>query len=146
MSTNERERNRSKQRRYRQRHATAIRLDSDLQARDPGKPGRRPTWRVVELCDPRDGLPRWIGITKASEACPWTHLQALTTPAGKWLTELSALGFTPVVSRWLALGAMSRATAERLRSYRLDQIRQWCGGWWPGGLEPPNPPRPVSPP
>lgn len=138
MSTYEsRQRNAAKQRRFRQRHASRLRVEAmQRQIHHDGAPdGRRPTWRCVELVDPRDGLPRCVLVVKADDV-PWGPLQRRQRPgrAGRWLAELLNLGLVPRLGTWLPRVVVSRRVAARLKVARVAQIAAWAGGTRPTWL------------
>ena len=89
--------------------------------------GRRPSYEVVELLDPRDALPRCVLVVKIGE--PWPVAVAA------WIDELAGLGMVPVRStRWVPNGVWSKRMCERLRRLRVRQIHAWNGGKRPDWL------------
>lgn len=132
MSTeSDRERNRLKQRRFRQRHA--VRLASEAEQRagmHDSAVGRRPTWTASEFIDPRDDLPRLVIAHRAADHEPWCAVALHNVAVRRWVAELAALGLRPQAScRWLPAGCFSQGLCRKLVSHRVGEICRWSGGW-----------------
>jgi hypothetical protein len=82
MSTDDqRRKTRERVRRHRQRHKARLALANEMRpSASDDKPGRRPTWTVYEIVD-SDGLPRLVGLAKATDSPPWKALFASDSAA-----------------------------------------------------------------
>src|SRR5690606_29631152 len=110
-----RQKNRLKVRRWRQRNKNRLAMAAELQA-SGGRGGTRPRWRVVELVHVAGewaGLPAAIIAIREGDALP-AEIDGHPVAIG---------------GDWLPRGNVSREMARMLRSYRLEQICRWAGGW-----------------